>query len=106
MTNSSRSVLVTGANGFVGRALVQRLIASGHKVSALDTAPDPAPPPGLQRFYPQDIGLPFEIAEPFDFVFHLAARNITHVGAVDYAELQRVNVTGSENVLRAVAAPG
>ena len=105
MTTSGRSVLVTGANGFVGRALVQRLIAAGHIVSALDTAPDAALPPGLQRFYTQDIGLPFEIAEPFDFVFHLAARNITHVGAVDYAELQRVNVNGSENVLRAVAAP-
>ena len=57
MTNSGRSVLVTGANGFVGRALVQRLIADGHMVSALDMAPDPVLVPGLQRFYAQDIGL-------------------------------------------------
>ena len=105
MTNSGRSVLVTGANGFVGRALVQRLIADGHMVSGLDMAPDPVLVPGLQRFYAQDIGLPFDIAQPFDFVFHLAARNITHVGALDYAELQRVNVAGAQNVMRAVTAP-
>ena len=105
MTNSGRSVLVTGANGFVGRALVQRLIADGHMVSGLDMAPDPVLVPGLQRFYAQDIGLPFDIAQPFDFVFHLAARNITHVGALDYAELQRVNVAGAQNVMRAVMAP-
>ena len=59
-------ILVTGANGFVGRVLVRRLIEKGRlslpwsRVSAVFPA---------VKFYEQDIGVPFELSEEFDFVF-------------------------------------
>ncbi len=93
-------ILVTGANGFVGRALCRRLIKLGHQVYGLDCN-DPLVE-GFVSFYCQDITKAFEIKENFDFVFHLAAHNVTYVGNPEANLYHRVNVVGTQNVLKAV----
>lgn len=84
-------ILVTGAGGFVGQALCRRLITLGHAVTALTREA-------------QDITKPFSLKAEFDFVFHLAAHNITHVGDTGADLYHLVNVEGTRNVLKAVAA--
>ena len=80
------NILVTGANGFIGRRLSSRLMAHGHHVIALS----------------QDITKPFSIKTPFDTVIHLAAYNITNIGLKDGDLYTAVNVEGTRNLLQAV----
>ncbi len=80
------NILVTGANGFIGRRLTSRLTAQGHQVASLT----------------QDISKPLLIKSPFDTVIHLAAYNVTNVGAKDTDRYTAVNVEGTKNLLKAV----
>lgn len=96
---NSCKILVTGANGFVGKVLVRRLAGKGHRVFALDRSQAGGSP--AAEFYEQDIGIPFQLSEEFDFVFHLAAHNVTHVGDRGPGLYEQINVRGTENVLNA-----
>ena len=96
-------ILVTGANGFVGRALCRRLLELDCRVYGLDIN-DKGAGEGFKRFYSIDITHPFELTEKFDFVFHLAAHNVTHVGSQSADLYQLVNVRGTENVLNCAPA--
>ncbi|MBF0386301.1 MAG: NAD-dependent epimerase/dehydratase family protein [Candidatus Omnitrophica bacterium] len=96
-------ILVTGANGFIGRACVAALVARGHEVDALDLADTGCfSTIGINSFHACDITAPFTIAGVFDVVVHLAAYNITHVGDTDPAIYDRVNVNGTANVLAGI----
>ena len=101
-----KAVLVTGASGFVGRTVCERLAADGHAVDALDKTSLPA---GLsnrvRECYQQDITQIFELPRSYDAVVHLAAYNVTHVGKQDAAQYRAVNVEGTRNVLRAARSP-
>lgn len=82
-------ILVTGADGFIGKAFCSRLNALGHHVVKLTREK-------------QDIAKPFTLKDEFDFVFHLAAHNITHVGEAGTDLYHLVNAEGTRNVLKAV----
>ena len=86
-------VLVTGANGFIGRHLVQALEQGGHTVLGWDL-PD------------QDITQPFGTPPPLDAVIHLAAVASPAVCDRDPERAFRVNVQGSHNVLKLAVAAG
>ncbi len=98
--NQSVKILVTGANGFVGQALCRRLIKLGYSVYGLDRSSPIVV--GLTHFYQQDITQSFTLGEDFNFVFHLAAYNVTHVGHQSAQQYQTVNVLGTHNVGAAV----
>ena len=78
-------VIVTGANGFVGRALARRLAMDarlGHmpidRLSLFDLSFDDAPEEAFIRHLPGDLGdmawLRRTLAEtPVDVIFHLAS---------------------------------
>jgi len=93
-------ILVTGANGFVGKALVKRLIASEHDIYVLDINFE-----GFEFInevkgcFQQDISRSFKLEENLDFVFHLGAYNVTHVGETSSDKYHSVNVEGTANLL-------
>jgi nucleoside-diphosphate-sugar epimerase len=58
---------------------------------------------GFKRFHSVDITHPFELEDKFDFVFHLAAHNVTHVGNQATDLYQLVNVRGTQNVINAAS---
>lgn len=95
--------LVTGATGFVGSHLVDRLLAAGDQVTALVRSPAKAA--GLAergvRLVQGDLHDARALAEAAhgqDVVHHVAAL----VGAVDEAEFLRANREGTANVVAAV----
>ncbi len=98
------NILITGVNGFIGKALVRGLVQDGHGVFGLDHTKGDGHPKdgGLRSFFLQDITQPFHIEDSFDYVFHLAALNVTHIGKAEYQRYHQVNVVGTENLIKAV----
>lgn len=98
--------LVTGANGFTGRYLVENLRRRGHTVIETFGEHDEQETPTRVRL---DITSPaacrraLEMAQP-DYIVHLAA--ISFVGHDDLLDFYRVNVIGTLNLLEACAAVG
>jgi len=94
-------VIVSGGSGFVGLALVRRLSGMGHEVVALARHDSPAVRRAGARMVVGDIcDLPFIIqaSKGADTFFHVAAKAGVW-GSWD--EYQRINVTGSANVIEA-----
>ncbi len=99
-------VLITGGGGFMGMALIKRLIAEGHKITSYS-----------RREYPLHWALGIssiqadirdqealeKACKGKDLVFHLAAK----VGIWgDYKEYESTNVTGTFNVIKACRKQG
>lgn len=105
------SVLVTGANGFVGRALCVALAHSGQAVvaAARQTLPDRAP--NIMNFQIRTLAIDTDWQHGLqgcDAVIHLAARVhvMTETAADPLTEFRRVNVDGTLNLARQAAAAG
>lgn len=107
---AGRRILVTGGAGFVGGALVRRLVESDAAVTVLDDCFT-----GRAETLPSDVrfvegsvtddGLVSRLVGEADYVFHLAARNIiasTKNPRDDFA----TNIGGTLNVLLAARSAG
>src|ERR1700730_5191841 len=107
----SRTVLVTRASGFVGRALCASLAASGDEIrGAVRVAAQMAAVAG-KIFEVGEIGPNTDWTIPLagaEVVVHCAARvHMMHDRAADpLAEYRRVNVDGTLNLARRAAAAG
>src|SRR5579875_3296900 len=111
--------LVTGGAGFIGSALVDRLLAEGHEVDVVDDlstgglhnlAEARAAGGKALRIHQLDIALP-EMVELVarrrpEVVFHLAAQASVPVSIAEPVFDARVNVLGTLNVLEAARAAG
>ena len=101
-------VLVTGASGFIGTALVPRLAAAGHVPRFLvRRPPNPAPPTPPAEIVQGDLGEPATLAAAVagtDAVVHLGAA--TSGGRLDPAVAYRVNVGGATALIAAARAAG
>jgi nucleoside-diphosphate-sugar epimerase len=102
-------VLVTGATGFVGRALIPMLMQAGHEVVA--AARRPAVVSGLAVRVVGEVGPDTDWSEALegcDAVVHLAAR--VHVmqadAGADIAAFRSVNVAGTARLARQAALAG
>ncbi|AOJ03621.1 NAD-dependent dehydratase [Burkholderia mayonis] len=105
-------IVVTGANGFVGRAVCRLALAAGHTVTALVRRPggcilgvcewvhDAPDFDGLEAAWPADLAA--------DCVVHLAARvHVTHDESPDPdAEFDATNVAGTLRIAAAARAHG
>jgi len=101
---STERILVTGASGFTGSHLCERLVDEGHKVAAMVRNPQ-----GAAHLYKLGVNIihgdlvNFEnclkATENVDTVYHIAAL-FRHQGVPKRA-FWDVNATGSENILKA-----
>ncbi|HEY3614281.1 MAG TPA: NAD-dependent epimerase/dehydratase family protein, partial [Gaiellales bacterium] len=100
-------VLVTGATGFMGRALVARLLEEGRAVRVLEHRPSDAfAGLGVERMT-ADVTRPETLVAACagaEAVFNLAG--VLSYDAVDEARLQAVNVDGLASLLAAAKAAG
>ena len=95
-------VFITGASGFIGRALHERYTADGHEVRGCDLVPDPARDVVLG-----DVGEPGpwqEHAAGCELVIHTAATVSLRLERPD--EVWRANVLGTVHALDAAARGG
>jgi nucleoside-diphosphate-sugar epimerase len=100
------NVLVTGGSGFLGGAVVRRLVARGDGVASLSRHRDPWLDSLDVYQYRGDIADPHLLEEAVrgrDVVFHTAARAGI---AGRYRDYYRANVLGTENVLAACRRHG
>ncbi len=99
-------VLVTGGAGFVGRHVVDALLAAGHAVRVLDIDGGVDLPEGVERLTGSilDDGVVREAVAGMDGVVHAAA--IAHLWTRDPADYERVNVGGTARVLGAAREAG
>ncbi|UFU04890.1 NAD-dependent epimerase/dehydratase family protein [Ruania halotolerans] len=96
-------VLVTGASGFLGRAVAVQIARAGHEVTTLQRRPSGAP--GVQdiRGSITDATVVRRAVGGQDAVVHLAAK-VSLAG--EPAEFRRVNIEGTRNLLKAARAAG
>ena len=99
-------ILVTGASGFVGRALVRMALADGHQVTVLvrDSAQAPAGTAAL--VHPLGSGESLVLPAGIDAVAHLAQSRAYRAFPGDAAEMFRVNVAGAHELLQAATRAG
>jgi dihydroflavonol-4-reductase len=102
-------VLVTGGTGFIGRALLERLVSDGMHVWALarsDASSDKLASLGAEpvRGDVQDLDALAAAMRGCDLVYHAAGANAFCLR--DPSPMFDVNVRGSENVVRAAARAG
>jgi len=98
-------ILVTGASGFVGRALCRELISRGHPVRAAVRQPvlTDAIPPGVSQIVIPDIAAEFNrnaLLDGVDTVVHLAA--VAHRTASE-TEIRRINTDATLKLAESAA---
>jgi nucleoside-diphosphate-sugar epimerase len=91
-------ILVTGGTGFVGKAIVSRLLSEGHEVLITGCKSENAPIPGVKMLQLHFDGIAWEDVQNLDIVFHQAADNDTM--GTDLKEMLKANLTAPMNLFQ------
>jgi UDP-glucose 4-epimerase len=102
-------VLVTGAFGFIGTAVVKRLTMAGHDVVALTHKPPGTPMPASRARAVMhgdicDTSAIRAAVSGVDAVCHLAALSVARESFARPAEYNQVNAVGTRSIVAALAA--
>lgn len=102
---AGREVFLTGATGFIGGRLTERLLARGDRLRCLVRNPSAAAHLEARgvRLVEGDISDPVALERGLrgaDLAYHLAA--LYDIGVVDEAAMERINVDGTQAFVRAV----
>lgn len=102
-------VLVTGANGFIGTNLTNKLVSEGYEVSVLLRNPKATNDFNSQsiKVFKGDITLPSTLTEAMSgqtYVFHLAG--LVAYSKTEKEKLNNINVVGTENILKQASLSG
>ena len=97
-------ILVTGHAGFIGRALVDRLLKEGHEVIGLDLNISP-PKFGIKQILCDITSGPLMIDyypdwNKIDYIYHLAAMANLNIADKYPNKCVEVNVMGTNNIVR------
>ena len=95
-----KRVLITGASGFTGRYVIERLQADGYEVVTLGSHAGPSGTASVDLLDRAALQAALEALQPA-YVIHLAA--ISFVAHGDADEIYRVNIVGTRNLLEALA---
>ncbi len=106
-------VLVTGASGYIGSVVVERLVEDGYEVVAIDNLQSGH----RQAVHPQAIFERGDLLDadwlkrllkqyPVSAVFHLAAESLIDLSMKDPGRFFRSNISGGINLLDALAMAG
>ena len=103
--------LITGAAGFLGSALANKLFADGHKVHAFDnlSTGDPKalhPDIPLTRGDLSDRTKLWKVLQEIDCVYHLAARVLVPESILYPSDYTKVNVLGTVSLMEAMRDVG
>jgi len=103
-------VVVTGASGFLGRALIRRLLEAGHTVTATACNHIPAAEQPLLTWKWLDLGQPdvgwSKLLAGAEVVYHLAWSTIPSEANRAPANDARVNIVGSLRLIEAIQNDG
>ncbi|MBU6378561.1 MAG: NAD(P)-dependent oxidoreductase [Gammaproteobacteria bacterium] len=96
-------ILVTGASGFVGQALVRLALAQGHQVTVVVRDARQAPADCRALVHGLGSGAPLTLPAGVNAVAHLAQSRAYRAFPGDADEMFRVNVAGTQELLMAAA---
>ncbi len=94
-------ILITGANGFIGRSIIEEL-GREHEIFALGL--DQAFKGNtnhIKDYFPRNITQPFTLDLQVDTIIHLAALNQTNINSdLPYDKFKEINGVGTKNVAK------
>lgn len=102
-------ILITGANGFTGRHLIERLAGDGHELHGLVHSANEEAPRGVAATHVADLR---DLASLADVVAKVRPDKVVHLAAIafvaygDASELYSANIFGTRNLLQALATTG
>lgn len=96
-----KTILVTGGSGFVGSALIKRLVADGHKVISLDNnfAGTAQQVPGVDYRTGHTKDVAKIVPEPIDSIFHLGEYSRVEQSLAEPDVVWEANVAGTFGIL-------